>query len=258
MKKILVFIKTKLNTALRLNAYFNQKRGSTYSGALSYFLFTGLIPFIALLIYALARFNLAEKFTEEFLQGYFPNFEIMQTLVSLAQQRSSTIIMLIVGIYTSANFYLHVIHLGEKFYGKRDKQAVAKRVLAFLYLLLIILLFLACVIIEMLGKRILLILNFNSFLSNFISFALNLLLSFVLSLLLHHFAYQQKTTVKSLLNGILLTFILWQIIGGIFSLYLRFFSRDTSLISSVLIFLLYLNFLMRALVYGIALNALKM
>ena len=240
--------------------FTKEKHMTTYAGGLAYFLFSGYSGFLGVTFFILKQFGASEEIINELVAFfYFGGIESENIKYEIIK-KASTIGLLVFGIYSGAHLYFHLIRAGENIYGVIRGENKLNRIFSFIYLFLVQLVLLFALFIDVFGVKIASLLGFKNFVKEIIAFSSGLILNILLVFLLQIFASPLgKKNIYCVKNGATLTIIYWEIARLIFSLYRNFFIREGNglSLSSVCVFLLYVYFMMRGLLYGIALNAFK-
>ncbi len=214
-------IKTNLNNLYQklksFIRFYTKKNLSAYSGTLSYFLFSGFIPFLALLIKIGGLFSLEKVQVKQFLNRIFPLEIAVESFFKLAEKREVAILLMLFGIYSATRFYFNLIGVGEKIFLKQKKGGKLKRIFSFLHLFAILFFIVIAITLEIAGKKILIALGVSGYFLNFIYYAISIFLNLLLSVVLHAFATPHKFKLKNFFSGVLLTFAVWQITGTAFN-----------------------------------------
>ena len=248
IRKILVKIKD-------FYAFSDLKRATTFAGGLAYFFFSGLVPFFGLIsiIFAALDIDLSlvrQLFGSDAFMVYFDKLQ------QEGASRTATIVMALTAAYSSTHFYFHLIRTGENVYGSVRARGAFKRVLSFAYLLVVQTLLIIGVIAEIFGNKILELIGFSDAVVNLASLSVNLAFNLLLSFVLHIFAAPSGCkNAKFIFKGVIFTFVYWEICGLIFRAFSILKGEDEFGFALVAAFLLYLYFLMRALVYGMVMNS---
>jgi membrane protein len=240
---------------VELYRYFSDKRYSTISGTLVYFLLMSVAPFLLWLTLIVGKIDLQQLFSDEVFSAVQP---IVGYLKDSAESAASGagIILLATSLYSSTNFFYHLRRSGEIIYGKKAGGGGLK--IRFISLCLII------GAIAVLGLMAAVPLFAAQVLYAFMPYgvadsvsAIFLILSaWLVALLLNFFACPYKLDFDGAVCGSLLTTILWIILAVGFTIYLRF-ANPTKLygkIASLIIFLLWCYVMINCLVIGIIQN----
>lgn len=247
-RKILVKIKD-------FYAFSDLKRATTFAGGLAYFFFSGLVPFFGLIsiIFAALDIDLSlvrQLFGSDAFMVYFDKLQ------QEGASRTATIVMALTAAYSSTHFYFHLIRTGENLYGSVRARGAFKRVLSFAYLLVVQTLLILGVIAEIFGNKILELIGFSDAVVSLASLSVNLAFNLLLSFVLHIFAAPSGCkNAKFIFKGVIFTFVYWEICGLIFRAFSILKGGGEFGFTLVAAFLLYLYFLMRALVYGMVMNS---
>lgn len=234
--------------------FSNSKRATTFAGGLAYFFFAGIVPFFGLVtvIFSLLDIDSAQIKTL-FQSDVFSVF--FERLQSEGADRAATLIMGITAAYAATHFYFHLIRTGENVYESNRSGGAIKRVLSFCYLFIVQLLLIIAVSIELFGNKVLSFFGFSDVVVGLTGTSLSLAFNLVLSIVLHLFAAPAGyKNLKFIFKGVLLSFVYWEVCGLFFRLTQKGASGDFGF-AAVAVFLLYLYFLMRGLVYGMVINA---
>lgn len=247
-RKILVKIKD-------FYAFSDLKRTTTFAGGLAYFFFSGLVPFFGLIsiIFAALDIDLSlvrQLFGSDAFMVYFDKLQ------QEGASRTATIVMALTAAYSSTHFYFHLIRTGENVYGSVRARGAFKRVLSFAYLVVVQTLLILGVIAEIFGNKILELIGFSDAVVSLASLSVNLAFNLLLSFVLHIFAAPSGCkNAKFIFKGVIFTFVYWEICGLIFRAFSILKGEGEFGFALVAAFLLYLYFLMRALVYGMVMNS---
>ncbi len=245
-------LKSKIKRYYSFNA---ETSASTYAGGLAYFYFAGLVPFLGLVLSVLGTLKIDGAPFVSFFGGSFSAF--LERATAESETKGANILMAAIAFYSSAHFYFHLIRTGERVYKAERSKGVIKRVLSFIYLLLAQFLMLVAVFLHALSEKALVFLGFSRLVVSLVRVSVGVSFNLVLSLVLHLFAVPLgKKRIKYAGRGTLFTFVYWEIAAVVFDLYLSLKSTDELSVAYVAAFLLYLYWLMRGLIGGMAVNAL--
>ena len=236
--------------------YYFDKRFSTLSGTLVYFLLMSFTPFLFWLALIVGDVDLSRFLPADF-------FSIIQPVINALQQAaltatgSATFILLITSLWSSTNFFYHLRRSGEIIFAPNVKTGAIKLRIRSLFAVFAILLivalaavtpFIGVSVLENIMPRLLAEAITIIFLTMFAYFA---------SYFLNVFACPYKLSFTQASGGALLTVILWILFAVGFTVYLRFSNpqRLYGAITAVIVFLLWCYLMVNSLVIGLIYNA---
>lgn len=236
--------------------FVGTKRATTFAGGLSYFFFSGLVPFFGLITVVFSLFDIDSAEIKKLFQndGFGLFFEKLQIE---GADRTATLIMTFTAVYAATHFYFHLIRTGENIYDSNRSGGAIKRALSFCYLFAVQIVLVIAVSAELFGSKVLAFLGFSETVVNLTGVSVSLAFNLVLSIVLHLFAAPSGyKNLKFVFKGVILSFVYWEICSLFFRLTQNGKSGEFGF-AAVAVFLLYLYFLMRGLVYGMVVNALN-
>lgn len=236
--------------------YYSDKRFTTLSGTLVYFLLMSVTPFLFWLALIVGEVDLSNYLPETFFQAIQPVITALQEAAQAATG-SATIILLLTSLWSSTNFFYHLRRSGEIIFAPDIKVSAIRLRLSSLFAVFAILLiaalaavtpFVGINVLENIMPRLLAEAITITFLTMFAYFA---------SYFLNVFACPYKLSYAEASGGALLTVILWILCAIGFSIYLRFSNpqRLYGAITAVIVFLLWCYLMVNSLVIGLIYNA---
>lgn len=235
--------------------YFTDKRFSTISGTLVYFLLMSITPFLLWLSLIVGKLDLERLLSRQVFAAVQP---IVGYLKSSAESAagSAGVVLLVTSLYSSTNFFYHLRRSGEIIYGeKKVRGGIKLRLFALAIIFAIIFSLSLMAAIPILNNFFLYAIMPTTLVDAMTTIFLCLIALF-LSLLLNYFACPYKLNFDDVIAGSLLTTILWIILAVAFTIYLRFSNpvRLYGRIASLIVFLLWCYVMINCLVIGIIYN----
>lgn len=234
---------------------FSDKRYSTISGTLVYFLLMSIAPFLLWLTLIFGKVDLKDLVSNQLFAAVEPILTYLQQSAESAASGAG-VLLLVTSLYSSTNFFYHLRRSGEIIYDyDRVKGGVRLRLSS-----------LAIVLITVVAVAFIAALAFfgTSVLADFMPQVVvdAIILSFVtmmgvfVAVLLNMFACPYKLNFSQAISGSLLTCALWLIFAVGFTIYLRF-ANPTRLygkIAAIIVFLLWSYIMISSLVVGMIYN----
>ncbi len=252
IKKRFSFINKILNVIKENNV-------TTYASSWSFFFLVAVVPLFFLLITALKIFNVDVSFILSGLPNEFS--EVLSIIGDLASKglKGATFFFSITILYSSSNLFSHVLKDGELIYlKKRKKKGLVRKVISFLTLSIVFLIFMVIALISLLSNRITRLIpsgKYFSVLSKIIFNSLVILVLYGIIILLNYFVSPKKLAFIEVLTGSLVSLAILVLGTCAFMLYVTFISGYTNLygnLSIVIIFLLWTYLITFGLVFGIS------
>ncbi|MBQ7368633.1 MAG: YihY/virulence factor BrkB family protein [Clostridia bacterium] len=254
LRKVYRFLKEKYKL-LALKKY------TTLAGTLVFFLIMSIVPLSFWSTLLLGKLPIdAERV---FSLPVFASVKNVLTYVQTEAQNATTgasLVLLLTTLYSSTTLFYQMRKSGEIIYGHpRPKKGLRLRLTALLLLLVVMGLLFTFAIVFAVGTFL-----FSRFLSPrwevFADYALLILLSFALVLLLNAYVCPYKARLRSFLGGTAITVLAWVVAVIGFSVYLQISNLDKlyGALSAIIVFLLWLYILMICFIAGVIFNSEKL
>ena len=253
LKKAYIYFKDKYNL-------LSIKKYTTVAGTLVFFLIMSIVPLSFWLTLLLGKMPID---IDKFLS--LPVFEGVKDVLSYVQKEAqsatagASIVLLVTTLYSSTTLFYQMRRSGEIIYDyKRVKKGLKLRLGALVLLLIVMALALAYAIALAIGTFLFSRL-FHGALERIAEYALLLVLSFGLVLLLNVYICPYKMPIKRFVYGTVFTVVAWTVAVLGFSVYLRLGNVDKlyGALSTIIVFLLWLYVLMICFIIGVILNSEK-
>jgi membrane protein len=255
MHIILVAKNICMQKLIALYKYFTDKRFSTISGTLVYFLLMSIAPFLLWLTLFIGNFDLERILSHRIFEAIQP---IVGYLKSSAESAASSagLILLVTSLYSSTNFFYHLRRSGEIIYGEKKLKGGIVLRLSALTIIFGIILSLSLMAATPFFSRYFLYSIMPAYVADGITTIFLCMSALFVSLLLNYFACPYKLDFDGAIAGSLLTTILWIILAVAFTIYLKFANpvRLYGKIASLIVFLLWCYVMINCLVIGIIYN----
>ncbi|MDE6597566.1 MAG: YihY/virulence factor BrkB family protein [Clostridia bacterium] len=235
--------------------YFTDKRFSTISGTLVYFLLMSITPFILWLTLFFGNIDFERFLSHELFVSVSP---FLRHIKSSAENAASGagLILLLTTLYSSTNFFYHLRRSGEIIYGSKQVKGGIRLRIASLFLIFAAFSLLAVLAAtSVLGMR-LLEKVLPSVFAESIVYVFVTATAFTVALVLNLFTCPYKLKAEEALPGSLLTTALWLVSLIGFTVYMQFANPERlyGRIASLIIFLLWCYILMNCFVIGVIYN----
>lgn len=231
-------------------SYLKSKRYDTLAGTLSFYFVLCIIPLLYLSLSLYLRLG-------KVLHLETPLPEIISQVVDFDLHAGVSIFFLLTTIYSASSLFLHLRRTGEIIYGiKKPQKSIRSRIFS----CFIVILSMFIVAFAMLGLSI--VEKMLADLSTIIIFriitaSLLYLLLFAFLVLINQYATTKKLSFKQMKKGVIFTILYITIVSIIFFLYVTLLANYTFLygyLSTAIIVLLYIYFMMKGVVAGIIIN----
>ena len=246
------------NKLKEFNAFKKSKKSATMSGALVFFMLLGLVPTAYLLSLIFAVFGKELSFALDLLTIEEFN-QVKEFLLDATDNYSvgRNALAGLLAIYSSANLFVHVKHVGEIVYNHKTKKTFLLRALSIIgtvvlgfiiVLLLYIYAFLSIWLNKILGK----ILGFS------LSAVILTFIFFCVVIYVNLFCCPYKISVSEVIRGSVYTCVGSLIFTVVFVAYLKYFSSYDEIYGKIAVipaFFSWAFLLMRCLVTGFMVNA---
>lgn len=234
-----------------------EKKYTTISGTLVFFLIMSLIPFLFWLFLLFGKFSLD---TEEILQleifGGFKDLLLYFKRSAEAATSGVSFTLLLTTLYSSTNLFYHMRRSGEIIYSDaKRKGGWHIRFSALVLLFVMMLVFVAAAAVLLFGTR-LLRRFFPRTVSEVLVYLLLFGIAFLLLVLLNFYICPYRLRWREILPGCLLSIVLW-IVGSFgFTVYLKFANPGKlyGTIAAFIVFLLWLYMMTVCFIIGVILN----
>lgn len=235
--------------------YFSDKRYSTLSGTLVYFLLMSVTPFLFWLAIIVGEIDLSFITDNEIFSAVTPFLEYLQNSAKGATGGAG-IILILTSLWSSTNFFYHLRRSGEIIYdSKIRKSGLSLRFSSLLAVFATIILLALAAAIPFLGLGVLTSIM-PEWVAQVISIVFLTMIAFFVALLLNFFACPQRVAFENTVPGVFLTVALWLVFAVGFTVYLRFAdpARLYGAVATVIVFLLWCYLMVNSLVIGIIYN----
>lgn len=246
------------NAIKNFNAFKKSKKSATMSGALVFFMLLGLVPtaYLLSLIFAVFGKELSFAFSIFTIEEFN---EVKEFLLDATNNYSATRNALagILAIYSSANLFVHIKHVGEIIYNHKTHKTVFIRAFSVVGTVV-------------LGFIIVLLLYFYAFLSIWLSKIFGKILGFSISAIILIFIFfcvvvyvnlfccPYKISMREVVRGSIYTCVGSLLFTIVFVVYLKYFSSYNEIYGKIAVipaFFTWAFLLMRCLVTGFMVNA---
>lgn len=235
--------------------YVSDKRFSTISGTLVYFLLMSVTPFLFWLALLAGNVDLSGVTSRELFSAVSPVVEYLQKSAASATGGAG-VILLLTSLWSSTNFFYHLRRSGEIIYGAdKGKGGIRLRLFSLFTVVLTLIVVAAASVVPFLSKGVL-----STFMPEVLADGISLLFltafAVLTAYLLNLFACPYKLGFSGASGGSLLTAIFW-LVGAVgFSIYLRFAdpSKLYGAVAAIIVFLLWCYVMINCLVLGIIYN----
>ncbi|MGN0807926.1 MAG: YihY/virulence factor BrkB family protein [Candidatus Coproplasma sp.] len=245
-----------MRTILEEFRYYTDKRFTTLSGTLVYFLLMSVTPFLFWLALIVGDVDLSRFLPADL-------FSIIQPVIDALQQAavsatgSASLILIVTSLWSSTNFFYHLRRSGEMIFAPDIKTGALKLRISSLFAVMAILTvaalaavtpFIGVNVLENIMPRLLAEAITTVFLTMFAFFA---------SYFLNVFACPYRLKFSQACGGALLTVILWILCAVGFTVYMQFSSPQKlyGAITAIIVFLLWCYLMINSLVIGLIYNS---
>lgn len=240
----------------QLYKYFSDKRFSTISGTLVYFLLMSVAPFMFWLALIAGSVDLSSLTSNQLFAAVTPVLNYLKTSAEGATG-SAGVILILTSLWSSTNFFYHLRRSGEIIYDKNVKRGGLRlRLTSLLIVFATLLLLAAAATVPFLNYS---VLDFimPTAVANTISIVFLSMFAVFVAYLLNLFACPYKLDFYSAMPGSLLTTALWLICAAGFTIYLQFANPQKlyGAIAAIIVFLLWCYVMINSLVIGIIYNS---
>ncbi len=239
-----------------LYKYFTDKRFSTISGTLVYFLLMSVAPFLFWLTLIVGSVDLSSVLSNSLFEAISPVLGYLKTSAEGATG-SAGVVLIVTSLWSSTNFFYHLRRSGEIIYDKKVCKGGLRLRFASLLIVFATLFFVA-------GAAAVPFLSYNvldfimpTAVADVISIIFLSMFALFAAYLLNLFACPYKLTFDAAMPGSLLTTALWLLGATGFTVYLRFANPQKlyGAIAAIIVFLLWCYVMINALVLGIIYNS---
>ncbi len=235
--------------------YFADKRFSTLSGTLVYFLLMSVTPFLFWLTLLAGNVDLSFITSHAIFSAVEPVIEYLQTAAKSATGGAG-IILILTTLWSSTNFFYHLRRSGEIIYGVEFQRGGLKLRVYSIFIVLAVILALSLIAVVPIFSAAFLEEIMPSSVAEVISTVFLIMFAFIAAYLLNVFACPYKMRFDEVAAGVLLTVTLWVLCAVGFSIYLNFASPQKlyGAIAALIVFLLWCYLMVNSLVIGIIYN----
>ena len=234
--------------------YISDKRYSTLSGTLVYFLILSVTPFFFLLTLFVGDVDFSAVISHELFSAVAPVIEYLQQSAREATG-SAGIILALTSLWSSTNFFYHLRRSGEIIYGSGVKEGIKLRLTSLLAVFLTIIIVAAATAVPFLSYAVLMNIMPPA-VAEAISLAFITMAAFFVAYLLNIFACPYRLGFGRASGGVFLTVILWIVFAVGFKIYLQFSNPQKlyGAVAAIIVFLLWCYLMVNSLVIGIIYN----
>lgn len=236
--------------------YYTDRRFTTLSGTLVYFLLMSVTPFLFSVALIVGNVDLSGIISAEIFSAIQPVLEYLQQSANNATVGAS-VVLAVTSLWSSTNFFYHLRRSGEIIFAPEMRSKGLKlRFFSLMAVLGGIMLVALIATVPFIGYGVLENIM-PSYLAEIITITFISTLAFVTSYFLNVFACPYRLFYDEACGGAILTLILWIIFGVGFSVYLRFanIQKLYGAVTAVIIFLLWCYLMINSLVIGMIYNA---
>lgn len=235
--------------------YLSDKRFSTISGTLVYFMLMSFAPFLFWLTLVFGKIDLEGIISHELFAAVLPLIRYMQEAAQSATA-SASVVLVFTSLWSSTNFFYHLRRSGEIIYESDVKKSGLR-----LRLSSLLIVFLAYVLIAIAAP-----LPFFSYnilniimprlLSETISLVFTTMIAIFVAYILNVFACPYRLDFNIAITGSFLTVALWLLCAAGFTIYLQFANLQKlyGAIAAIIVFLLWSYLMVNSLVIGMIYN----
>ena len=239
-----------------LYKYFSDKRYSTISGTLVYFLLMSVAPFLFWLTLIVGNIDFSSFTSSELFSAVAP---VLNSLKASAESAtgSAGVVLVLTSLWSSTNFFYHLRRSGELIYDKTVKKGGLRlRFTSLLIVFATLFLIAGAAAVPFLSYS---VLDFimPSVVADVISIVFLSMFAVFTAYLLNLFACPYKLDFYHAMPGSLLTTALWLICATGFTVYLQFANPQKlyGAIAAIIVFLLWCYIMINSLVIGIIYNS---
>ena len=252
VKKMLAFFKSAFKTAEENNL-------ALYAGSWSFFFILSAVPLVLLLIMACDALGVNVTFLLEDMPRELSDG--LKLIFSVAEEASkgATFILVLTSLYSSTRLFSYMLKDGEMIYGLRRKNGIFRKIVGFMLLFLVFLMFLAAATVLLLGKKISAAIFSGKWGTIAGKLVLNLLVISAVYLIIvtvNLFLCPRRNKAGAVMLGSLLSLAV-TVLGSIgFATYLHYFASYTDLygnLAAIVVLMLWVYITMLGMVSGNAL-----
>lgn len=236
--------------------YFLNKRYSTISGTLVYFLLMSVTPFLFWVALLAGNVDFAAIMPEEVFSAVSPILNYLQSAAHNATG-SAGIILLLTSLWSSTNFFYHLKRSGEIIFDtEAPKSGIKLRLKSLLAVFGAIFLIALAAAVPIFTSGVLTIIM-PVYLAQSITIIFLIMFAFFIAYFLNVFACPYRLGFENTVGGVTLTVLLWIFFAIGFSFYMRFANpqRLYGAIATIIVFLLWSYLMINSLVVGIIYNS---
>ncbi len=239
---------------LKFNA---DKKSTTLSGALVFFVLLGIVPLSYLTSLVLTFFG--TELTDITKNFSYPELKEVTGYIyeiGLKMGAKGNIIAFILALYSSGNIFYQLKLSGELIYNYSVKNNLLKRVFSIITSFIAVWLY-SCVAVVFLAFSPIIVRLLGNVFSGIISGAFSFLVVFSMALLINLYTCPYKLKIKNVIWGSFYTAVFTFITTALFFLYINHFANYNEIygkIAIVIVFLTWLYLMIKGFVGGITLN----
>jgi len=239
-----------------LYKYFSDKRFSTISGTLVYFLLMSVAPFLFWLTLIVGNLDFSSFDSNRLFSAITPVLDYLKTSAESATG-SAGIVLILTSLWSSTNFFYHLRRSGEIIYDKNvNRGGLRLRLTSLLIVFGTLFLIAGAAAVPFLSYN---VLDFimPSAVADAISILFMSMFSVFAAYLLNLFACPYRLDFNHAMPGSLLTSALWLVCAAGFTVYLQFAKPEKlyGAIAAIIVFLLWCYIMINSLVLGIIFNS---
>ncbi len=244
-----------MGSIVRQLKYYSDKRFTTLSGTLVYFLLMSITPFLFLVALIAGNVDLSGIISNDLFSAVQPFLDYLQESANNATG-SAGFVLALTSLWSSTNFFYHLRRSGEIIFAPEIKSnGLRLRMSALMAVFGIIALVTLIAAMPFIGSNVL-----DNIMPRYLSEAITItfitMFAYFTSYFLNVFACPYKLSYEEAAGGAMLTLILWITFAVGFSVYMRFanIQRLYGAVTTVVVFLLWCYLMINSLVIGLIYN----
>ena len=235
----------------------SEKKSTTLSGALVFFVLLGIVPLAYLTSLVLTIFG--KELTDITNNINYPELVMVTNYVysvGIKLGTSGNVIAFFVALYSSGNIFYQLKLSGELIYSHTVKNNLIKRVFSIVTSFIVVWLY-SCLAVIFLAFSPIITICFGEILSGLISGVFTFLIVFSVAIFINLYTCPFKIKIQSVIWGSLYTAIFTFIMTMLFFLYINTFANYNEIygkITVLIVFLSWLYLMVKGFIGGITLN----
>lgn len=238
---------------MRLYKLLINKKYSTVSGAISFFVLLNGWSLLFLILYVFNSLNIGESIiikAPHIISDFFTYYRE----IAIEGVGKKSVFLVLSSFFSTSSLFYHLLRAGELIYEKkRDRERIYNRIASFIFMISFILLIVATVFLKIILTNI-----SGGLLYTLLNSVVTLILMFLIVLFVNYYITPTRIKIKKLLLGSIFTTLYWIFCGYIFIVIIKFTNYGSIYkgLEIVVLSQLYIYIMCIGFIVGVVINSL--